>query len=319
MHHSREDWRMQASINTIAAAGHQASRKETQGQWLMVAGGVLLGTIGIFVQEAGQHPLVTVWFRCAFGALALLLWSVCTGRLRDLRLTGKSLWVACATACLMIVNWALFFAAISHTSIAVATVVFHVQPIWVILFGAFSLREAISRGQWLATAVALCGLVLATGLLDEMSGAAHLMDSGYALGLLCCLGASLSYAGVTLLTKSSHVTSPFALAFWQCAVGTVVLAWAPFVWGWPAQPAAWAWLAGLGALHTGLAYVILFAGMARLGLGQIAVLQFVYPLAAIGCDWLVYGNRLSGVQLVGGALMGLAIWSIKRTSIRIAR
>ena len=48
--------------------------RERTGQWLMIAGGVLLGTIGVFVEEAGQHPLVTVWFRCAFGALALVAW-----------------------------------------------------------------------------------------------------------------------------------------------------------------------------------------------------------------------------------------------------
>jgi hypothetical membrane protein len=49
-----------------------AFARERDGQWLLIAGGVLLGTIGVFVEEAGQHPLVTVWSRCAFGALALL-------------------------------------------------------------------------------------------------------------------------------------------------------------------------------------------------------------------------------------------------------
>ena len=44
----------------------------------------------------------------------------------------------------MMLNWALFFAAIPRTSIAVATVVFHIQPIWVIVFGALFLREAVS-------------------------------------------------------------------------------------------------------------------------------------------------------------------------------
>jgi drug/metabolite transporter (DMT)-like permease len=92
----------------------------------------------------------------------------------------------------------------------------------------------------------------------------------------------------------------------------VVMAWAPFVYGWPQEASAWGWLAGLGVLHTGLAYAILFAGMARLALGKIAVLQFVYPLTAVLVDWSVYGRTLGTVQLAGVALMALALWTIRK-------
>ena len=301
---------------TFTASPANATR-ERDGQWLLIAGGVLLGTIGVFVEEAGQHPLITVWFRCAFGALALLSWCLATGRGRDLLLTGRSRWVACATGVLMVVNWALFFAAIPRTSIAVATVIFHVQPIWVLVFGALFLREAVSRGQWLATAAALGGLVLTTGLLDSAAGSATGSYGGsyvgsYIAGLLMCLGGSLCYAAVTLLANTQKSISPFAMALWQCLVGAVALAWAPFVLGWPQHASAWAWLLGLGVLHTGLAYVVLFAGMARLGLGRIAVLQFVYPLTAVLVDWAVYGRTLSPVQLAGVALMAAALWTIRR-------
>jgi len=303
---------MQTKTLPVAAlSSDTAVAKERQGVWLMVAGGALLGTIGVFVQEAAQHPLVTVWFRCAFGAAALLLWSAANHTLKDLRLSGKALGVACATGCLMILNWAMFFAAIPRTSIAVSTVVFHIQPIWVIVFSAIVLREPVSRGQWIATPVALFGLALTTGLLDD-NAPAHAMGSEYMLGLLLCMGGSLSYAAVTLLAKSKQAISPFTLAFWQCAVGTVVLAWAPFAFGWPQQVSAWAWLAGLGAVHTGLAYVILFAGMARLSLGKIAVLQFVYPLAAVLFDWGIYGTTLSKLQIAGVSLMALAVWTIRK-------
>ncbi|WP_342620534.1 DMT family transporter [Rhodoferax sp. GW822-FHT02A01] len=303
------------TLPAAAPASNTAAANEKRGVWLMVAGGALLGTIGVFVQEAAQHPLVTVWFRCAFGALALLAWSAANHTLKDLRLSGKALAVACATGCLMILNWAMFFAAIPRTSIAVATVVFHIQPIWVIVFSAIVLRERVSRAQWIATPVALLGLALTTGLLDS-NAPQHAADSAYVTGLLLCMGGSLSYAGVTLLAKSKQAISPFTLAFWQCAVGCVVLAWAPFVFGWPQQVSAWAWLAGLGAIHTGLAYVILFAGMARLTLGQIAVLQFVYPLAAVLFDWGIYGTTLSLVQIAGVTLMGLAVWTIRKPAAK---
>ncbi len=294
------------TLRTGGAAPH--------GVALMVTGGLLLGTIGVFVEEAAQHPLTAVWFRCAFGGAALLLWGAGSGRLGELRLRGKGLAAALAAGVLMITNWALFFAAIERTSIAVATVVFHVQPLWVIALGAWWLRERVTRAQLGAALLALAGLTLATGLLDGAHGAAAdgtALTGGYAHGLLMCLGGSLSYAVVTLIAKLARGTSSFALAWWQCAVGTVALACWPWVHGWPAWGTSWAWLAGLGVIHTGLAYVVLYAGMARLSTARIALLQFAYPAAAVVVDWLVYGRALSAVQGVGVALMAVALLGVR--------
>ncbi|HSB21644.1 MAG TPA: DMT family transporter [Burkholderiaceae bacterium] len=299
------------SLSTHTAPGVAAPAAERRGVALMVAGGLLLGTLGVFVEEAGQHPLTTVWFRCVFGLLALLPWGALGGRLAELRLRGTALTAALGAGVLMVVNWALFFAAIQRTSIGVATVVFHVQPLWVLAFGAWWLHERVSRRQGAAVGVALLGLTLATGLVDGAApGPAPSAD--YAWGVLMCLGGSLSYAGVTLIAKLAKDVSSFALAWWQCAVGTLALAAWPLAHGWPAWGASWAWLAGLGVIHTGLAYVVLYAGMARLSAGRIALLQFVYPAAAIAMDALVYGRMLSVVQITGVALMAAALVGVKR-------
>ena len=293
-----------------AVAADAATAAPRSGVALMVAGGLLLGTLGVFVQEAGQDPLTTVWFRCAFGLLALLAWGAASGRLAELRLRGAALAAALATGVLMIANWTLFFAAIQRTSIGVATVVFHVQPLWVLAFGAWWLGEPVSRRQGASVLLALLGLVLATGLLDGKATGLGL-SGDYAWGLLMCLGGSLSYAGVTLIAKLARGVGSFALAGWQCAVGTLALAAWPLAHGWPAAGAAWAWLAGLGVIHTGLAYVVLYAGMARLSASRIALLQFVYPAAAVAIDWLVYGRALSVMQITGVGLMTAALVGVR--------
>ncbi len=277
----------------------------------MMSGGVLLGTLGVFVEQAGQHPLVTVWFRCLFGALALLAWGAWTGRLHELRLTASQWRRVVLAGVLVVVNWALFFAAIARTSIAVSTVVFHVQPLWVMAAGAWLLHEQVSRKQWAAAGVALLGLALAAGLAEPGAGAAH-WSAAYLVGLAMCLGGSLSYAAVTLIAKSSQGVSAYALALGQCIVGVLALAWWPLWQGLPALGPAWLWLAGLGVLHTGLAYVLLYAGMARLPAARIGMLQFVYPGAAVLVDWLVYGRALGPSQLAGVLLMAGALLAVRR-------
>lgn len=296
-------------------AGMQSSTPPASraGQPLMVGGGLLLGTLGIFLEQSGADPLTAVWFRCAFGALALLGWGFASGRAAEFRLRGRALAAALAAGLLMILNWGLFFAAIERTSIGVATVVFHVQPFWVMLLGAWWLREPVGRRQVGAVLLALLGLALAAGgPALWRSGAAAGGD--YALGLAMCLGGSLSYAAVTLIARATRSVTPLALAGWQCLVGMAVLAWWPLVHGVPAAGAAWGWLAGLGLIHTGLVYVMLYAGIARLPAGRIAVLQFVYPAAAIVVDWAVYGHALDALQTGGVVLMAAALWSAGLTS-----
>ncbi len=292
-------------LSPVSGAATQASR-ERSGLWLMVAGGLMLGTLGIFLEEAGQSPLTAVWFRCAFGLLALTAWFAVTRRWRELRLAGAARIAAVSAGVLAVLNWVLFFEAIERTSIGVATVVVHVQPFLVMAFGAWWWKERITRAQGVATLACLVGLALASGWVDgALSGAGW--SSAYLWGIALALLNSVGYAALTLIANRARGVSPLALSWWQCAVGAVVLAWWPFVHGWPPAGPAWAWLAGLGVIHTGLAYVVLYAGVARLSAGRVAVLQFVYPASAVAVEWAVYGRALSPSQLVGVLMMLVAL------------
>jgi drug/metabolite transporter (DMT)-like permease len=170
----------------------------------------------------------------------------------------------------------------------------------------------VSRRQVAGAVVALGGLALASGLASG-TDAADAAALGTALAL--CLAASLSYTGVTLIAQRRGIGS-YALAWWQCMVGIVALGAGPLLHGLPAAGPAWAWLAGLGIVHTGLAYVLLYAGMARLASAQVALLQFVYPAAAVAVDALVYGRVLGAAQAVGVVLMGCGLYAARRAPAR---
>lgn len=269
----------------------------------MAAGGLLLGTLGLFVEEAATDPLTLVWGRCVFGAAALVAWCAATGRLSQLRL-GRRGWAAAAAAgALMAASWALFFAAIPRTSIGVATVVFHVQPLFLMLAGAWWLHEPVSPARWGAAALALGGLVLASGVAAQPSAA----GAGHVAGLAMCVVGAVCNTAVTLIAKRVRTIAPLGLAWGQCMVGMLLLSAWPLQHGVPAAGPAWGWIAGLGVIHTGLAYVLLYGGIARLASAHIAVLQFVYPASAIALDALVYGRTLATLQWLGVAVMAAAL------------
>lgn len=295
------DRRLSTPIATLTGSA-RGGEHERQGQWLMIAGGLLLGTLGIFIEEAAQPALTAVWFRCFFGLIALTAWFAVSRRWTELRLARRDALLAISAGLLMVLNWVLFFGAVPRVSMSVATLVVHVQPFLILIAGSLWLGETVSRRQWLAVGVALCGLGLATGALDQVSGLWR-GDAVYLQGLGMALAAALSYAMVPLLLRRAKGASPLVMAWWQCAVGAVVLFWWPFTEGWPAFGTTWAWLAGMGVVHTGLAYVLLYAGIARLPAGRMAVLQFVYPCSAVAFDALVFGRVLSASQMLGGALL----------------
>lgn len=323
-----------------------AQPQRALGQGLMIAGGLILGTLGIFVEEAGASPLVATGARSALGLAALTAFAVASGQWTGLSLSRSNRWVAAVAGLLMALNWTLFFAAIAKTSIAVATIVFHVQPFLIMAWGAVVLGERVGLLRLMAAVAALVGLVLASGLvglssLVDMSGidgaSGHFAGLASAptlastqdpapgptdnlVGVLLALGGSVSYAAVTLIARSRRDIPALTMAWWQCLMGTLLIgsvligamligtAATPGIGdsldpGWPPKATGWLWLAGLGVIHTGLAYVLLYGGIARLSATRVALLQFVYPVSAILFEAIVYGRTMGGSQLVGVVLM----------------
>jgi len=285
--------------------GSQTSRQ--QGVLMLASGGLLMGTIGVFVEEARLGAMTLVFFRCLFGMLALAAYCLYRGWLTPRQFTRRTLGLAVVSGVLMVTQWVAFFDAIHRTSIAVSTVVFHVQPFWVVLMGAALFHERLGADRLGWIGIAFVGLVLASGVLAEGGLQGH---QRYLVGIAESLGGSVLYACVTLIAKSLGGFRPHLLTLTQCAVGTVCLpAIAPFFA--PLELAhisavQWGWLIGMGVLHTGLSYVLIYGALPKLTTPVIAVLLFVYPLTAIAVDALVYGRALTVPQLGGMVLIVVA-------------
>ncbi|MEV6053074.1 DMT family transporter [Streptomyces sp. NPDC052107] len=286
---------------------------ETRGTAQLTTAMMLSGTLGVFVVESGASPFDVVFFRVLFGALALGGYVAARGWLRDHGFTRRTLGLAVLGGVFIVFNWVLLFSSYENTSISVATVVYHTQPFYVVLLGALLFRERITAAKVGWIAVAFAGLVLVSGVTpgDFASGGTYLLGIGQALL------AALLYGLSTLVTKRITGVRPHLIALVQVLVGIPLLL--PFAdfgamsgTGW-----RWGWLVGLGLIHTGVMYVLMYAAYARLPTAKIAVLAFVYPAVAMLMDWLVYGHHIGLVQALGVPLIVMA--SLKVTLARPAR
>lgn len=267
---------------------------------------VIAGTVGAFVTEAGLHPITIVFWRCVFGSVFLGAWCLLRGYLPDRDLSASRLALAALAGVCMVFSWTAFFAGFAMTSIATTTIVYHVQPFLVVLIGVIFLRERITRDQLAWMLVAFLGVVLASGLVVKHGGA----NAGWALGIALTLGAALLYAIATILAKGLGQQRAEITVLCQTSVGVVMLA--PFAGITQHIPAAsWGWLAGIGVLHTGIAYVLMNSAFPRLTTPVIGVLTFIYPVVAIVVDWAIYAHPLGPAQAAGMALIAVATLGVR--------
>ncbi|MET9386171.1 DMT family transporter [Streptomyces sp. NPDC002928] len=293
--------------------GSQTKGSEKKGTAQLTAAMVLSGTLGVFVVESGASPFNVVFFRVLFGALALGTYVVARGWLRGHGFTPRTLGLAVLGGVFIVFNWVFLFESYENTSISVATVVYHTQPFYVVLLGALFFRERLSAAKVGWVAVAFAGLVLVSGVTpgDFTSGGTYLLGVGQALL------AALLYGLSTLVTKRITGVRPHLIALVQVVVGIpLLLPFADFG-AMSGTGADWGWLVGLGLIHTGVMYVLMYAAYAQLPTSKIAVLAFVYPAVAMGMDWAVYGHHIGLVQALGVPLIVFA--SLRVTLARTAR
>jgi len=162
---------------------------------------VIFGTIGLFAVEGGLPPFATVFWRCIFASLFLTAWCFGRGylRLRDLSL--RLILMAAVGGVCNIGSSVALFAAYTSTTIATATIIYHIQPFFVVLIGALFLKETIRRHELLWMALAFIGMGLATGFVGQEISA----GTGWALGLgLSLLAACYSMRSARSWEKGSQ-------------------------------------------------------------------------------------------------------------------
>ena len=105
----------------------------------MIVAMLLSGSIGLVVLASGQSPMTVVFFRCVIGALTLLGYLFWQGQWKPLS-RPSLMWLLTGAAAL-IANWLLLFSAYAYSGVGITTVVYHVQPFFLLLLTALIQKE----------------------------------------------------------------------------------------------------------------------------------------------------------------------------------
>lgn len=289
--------------------------EKTRGMIEMVAAMMVSGTIGWFVVVSGSPVPQVVFWRCVFGALVLLPVCAAMGYLQPGRISRRQAMLAALGGVAIVANWLLLFAAYSQATISIATTVYNTQPFMLVGLGALFLGERLTLAKlgWLL--LSFGGMLL---IVQSRPDAAGTQEGSYLLGILLSLGAAFFYALAALLAKKLKEVPPHLIALIQVGVGIVALSPLALHGGWPGGVAVWSLLATIGAVHTGVTYILLYGAIQRLPTPLTGALSFIYPIVAIAVDDAAFGHRLHPLQAMGAALILLAAagmtqgWSWRR-------
>lgn len=276
----------------------------------MVSAMLICGTIGWLVVVSGQPVLDVVFWRCAFGAATLLVICAAMGLLRPGIFTRATFGLALLSGVAIVGNWVLLFGSYSRASIAIGTAVYNVQPFLLVLLGALFLGEKVTTQKLAWLGVSFVGMLAIVSAHAEVGQGEAGTD--YLGGIALALGAAALYAVAALIIKRLSGVPPHLIALIQALTGVLLLAPWAHLSPLPQAATAWASLATLGIVHTGIMYVLLYGAIQKLPTALTGALSFIYPIAAIFVDWIAFGHRLTPLQWLGVLAILLAAAGMQR-------
>lgn len=267
---------------------------------------IISGTVGWFVLATDLPALTVVFWRCAFGGLAMALVCAAQGLLRRGMLARKQLYWVMLGGVTLTLNWVCLFIAYAQTSIAVATITYHLQPFILVALGAVLFNEALTRYKlgWMIIAFFGVTLIMLGGQRQDQEAGQYFYGVGFALA------AAFFYAITAAITKILRDVPPCLMVFIQLTVGCVMLL--PFVSLPTVSSVSYVWwlLVVIGFVHTGLMSVLLYSAVQKIPTVLVGGLAFIYPVVAILFDAWVLHRPLNGWQLVGTLIMLAAVAGI---------
>ncbi len=286
---------------------------------LALAGALTIAFSGIFYRFAEVSPETGAFFRCLYAvpALGLLTWWE-NGRLGRQPVSVRAwAWLAGVFLSVDLLFW---HHAIESVGAGLATVLANMQVVLVGPIAWIVLRERPAARSLVAIPIAMTGVVLISGALEQ--GA---YGDNPALGAVLGLLAGLAYTGFLLTLRHGsrdlrRVAGPLYDATFATAVVLLPVGLLRGELDLTPSASAHGWLLLLALTSQVTAWLFIALSLPRLPAVVTSILLTIQPVASVLLAALLLDERPSALQLLGTAaiLAGLVIASAGRRGERSA-
>lgn len=257
-------------------------------------------------------PFTLALVRVSLGALVLLPLAVSRHRRGD-HLPWPTLWLMGLIGVALYYltfNLAMVYVSASQGALVQASI-----PAMTALVAVVWLRERASAMRWLGIALSVSGvLIVFSGSVGNGGGESPLFGNFLMFASVVC------WALYTALAK--RVAGFDSLVITVAVMGTGALLLVP-VAGYeivtsdqalaPLPPRGWLGILYLGAMASGLAYVLYNASLRHLDASAVGVYTNLIPVVGVLTGVIVLGEPLSGRAVGGGLIVMLGVWITSRS------
>jgi drug/metabolite transporter (DMT)-like permease len=210
-----------------------------------------------------------------------------------------------------VVYQGFFILGIEITLAGNASILLATIPVWTLALSTLRRHESPDSLVWIGVLATLSGMLLVV-----LGSTMNLSIRGATLrGDLLIVGAAITWSAYSVgsrrLIRRYGSLSVAAWTLWVGAVGLILLG-APALLRTPLRqitPMAWGGVVYSGVFAIGLAYILWYRGVQRIGNARTAVFTNLTPVVALGVAWAWLGEIPSVLQIVGVVvvLVGLSM------------
>ncbi|WP_326522899.1 DMT family transporter [Sphingomonas sp.] len=258
-----------------------------------------------FVRLADVGPVAAGFWRIALATPVLLAAAMLLGQ-NPVR-QARGLWGVLALGGLAFAaDLAAWHAGIHHTLLANATLFGNAATLIFPIYAFIVARSWPSRTQGLALGMAAAGAALLMGRSAQLS-------SQNLIGDLLCLTAGVLYAVYFVtMARARETMQPLPALALSSLLGTAPLLLAAILLGERVWPGNWTPLLGLAIVSQLVGQGLMIYALGHLTPLVVGIALLTQPIVAGAIGWFAYHERLGLPDLLGAALVGLALVLVRR-------
>lgn len=270
---------------------------------------LIFGTNGFYVSHISLSSSQIVLMRTSIGGLLLTSLVLFSGGF-DKDSVHKERVPLLLGGALLGLNWVTLFEAYRVLNVSLATLIYYVGPILVLLLSPILFREKLTGRKTLSVLIVAIGIICISGSI--------VLTGMNPFGLLVAAGSAIFYAGLIVFNKQIIRTSALQTAAIELDVAfVVVLLYTLCTIGMPHITGSdLPYIAGIGFINTGLAYLLYFSGLQKLSGQSVALISYLDPVSALLFSAILLHEAMTPVQMVGAVLIigGAMFGEIKKQS-----
>lgn len=279
----------------------------------------LNGTVAKSILLTGIDPARLSQLRVT-GAFLVILLFVAIRNPGALRLTKKEIPVLLAYGVLGVaMTQYLYFVALTYLPVSVALLIEFTAPVMIALWFRFAWKVPTKKTVWVALCMALTGLALVAQV--------WLGFAVNAVGVLAALAAAVSLSIFYILgdkqLRVENARDPVSLTLWGFAAASLFWIFAQPWWSFPwsalsgnTEPLSnanisfpiWIMVMWMIVFGTVISFSLVLASMKHLRASQASTVGLTEPLFATMIAWILLGESLTLIQVLGGALILLGVF-----------